>query len=138
MLASEKHLPAEGWKYTVFIIKHNIMAITRGEILLALHSALLGEIYGSIRAIVFEYKPDKKYFKLRYYLDREPTEDDFENAAVTTTEFISTFKFSEFDTIEEECIYTNVPLSKIEALDGAVYLRKEDEFGNLSLDGGYA
>jgi hypothetical protein len=102
------------------------MEIKRKEILLALHSALLGEIYPKIRAIVFKYDYDNRHFTLRYYLESEPDEDDYENIAVVLTVFISNFKFSDFETLSEECVYSKEPLSKLDILDGIVYCRKED------------
>ena len=101
------------------------MAIKREEILLALQSSLLGEIYAEIRLIVFKYNSDNRQFMLRYYLDREPTEEDYENLSVVITEFISNFKYSEFDGVSSECIYSKSPISELETLDGIVYCRKE-------------
>jgi hypothetical protein len=102
-----------------------IMAIKREEILLALQSALLGAIYPSIRAIVFKYDPSSKYFMLRSYLDREPNEDDFERASIVNTEFMASFKFSDFDKVEQECIRYDGDISKLDILDGMIYLRSE-------------
>jgi hypothetical protein len=106
-------------------ININVMKINRTEILLALQSALLGEIYYAIRAIVFKYDAKGKQFALRYYLDREPNEDDFENIGIVATEFIANFKYSDFNEVKEECIYTAQPISQIDIMDGMVYCRKE-------------
>lgn len=99
--------------------------ITVDEILLTLQVSLLGEIYPSIRAIVYKYEPDTKKFLLRYYLDREPNEDDYYNVSCVVTEFIAYFKFTEFEDLIEECVYSDEPYSKLDVLDGCVYLRKE-------------
>lgn len=99
--------------------------ITRAEILLSLQDALIGEIYSNIRAIAFDYNKDSKIFKLRFYLDREPDEDDFESLSNVMGEFLSHFKFSQFDEIKEECIYSSLPLSELDILSGIVYARKE-------------
>ena len=40
--------------------------------------ALIGEVYPSIRAIALQYS-ETNCLLIRYYLDREPTEDDYEN-----------------------------------------------------------
>lgn len=95
------------------------------SIRLALQSALIGEIYPHIRAIVFRYEPKSKAFKLRYYLDREPTTDDFENIDCVMTEFLANFKYSEFDTLQQECIHSLESLSCIDIMDGLVFCRKE-------------
>ncbi|MDT3738234.1 MAG: colicin [Candidatus Kapabacteria bacterium] len=99
--------------------------ITRSEIMLSLQDALIGEIYNNIRAIVFDYNEDNKTFLLRFYLDKEPDEDDFESVSIVMSEFISHFKFSEFNTINEECLYSKLQLSELEPLSGVVYARKE-------------
>ena len=99
--------------------------ITRTEILLALQDALVCEIYCSIREIVFKYDIDKNSFLLRFYLDREVVEEDTENISNVMAEFISHFKYSEFDEILEECIYSSIPQSKLDTLSGVVYARKE-------------
>jgi len=101
------------------------MEIKRGEILLALQSSLLGEIYPTIRAVVFKYNSDYRHFTIRYYLEKEPDEDDYENIGVVVAEFLSNFKFSDFDKVDEECVYSNIPISELDILDGMVYCRKE-------------
>ena len=100
-------------------------AINRLDILLALQSALLGEVYPSIRAVVYKYSSETKQFLLRYYLDREPIDDDYESAGNVVAEFISNFKFSDFDIVKEECVYSNDPISMFDIMDGMVYCRKE-------------
>lgn len=103
------------------------MAINKTSIFLALQSALLGEVYEGIRAIAFKYNPDTKYFKLRYYLNRKPTEDDNNSIGNVMAEFISNFKHTEFDKIDEECIYFQKPISELDPMDGIVFCRKENE-----------
>ena len=62
---------------------------------------------------------------LRYYLDRAPTEEDYESVSVVMTKFISQFRHSAFNTIKEECYYSRLPQSQIDSLDGFVYSRLE-------------
>jgi hypothetical protein len=102
------------------------MTIKNEDIRLALQTSLLGEIYHNIRAIVFYYNPTEKKFLLRYYMDQEPSEEDFENADIVLTEFMSHFAFSEFDVVESECVYTTLPISAIDVMDGLVFCRKEN------------
>lgn len=101
------------------------MEIRKEEILLALQSSLLGEIYEKIRAVVFKYDPTCRHFIIRYYLDTEPDQDDFDSVGVVAAEFLSNFKFSDFDKVDEECIYTNLAISDLDLMDGLVYYRKE-------------
>lgn len=99
--------------------------LNREEILLSLQRALWGEVYPKIRMIVYDYQQKERDFLLRYYLDQEPTEDDYENLGIVIAEFISDFKFSEFNTIKEECVFSNLPIGELETLSGVVYARKE-------------
>ena len=101
------------------------MSVTRNDILLSLQQALLGEIYPSIRMVVFDYNQSLRKFTLRYYLDRESNKDDFESISCVVGEFLSHFKYTEFEEIKEECIYSLALPSEIDILDGMVYLRKE-------------
>lgn len=99
--------------------------ITNEQIRLALQFALFDEVYPEIRMIVFQFDRKKKIFRLRYYLSREPNNDDYDNLGRVMTIFISNFKFSEFDSLKEECIYSLEPISKLETFDGIIYSRKE-------------
>jgi hypothetical protein len=101
------------------------MSIDNENIRLALQTSLLGEIYPNIRMIVFKYTPKNKEFTLRYYIDREPTEDDFENIGNVIAEFISNFKHSEFNKINEECVFSLDPFSKLDTMDGVIFCKKE-------------
>jgi len=109
------------------LIQFNIrlMEIKREEILLALQSSLLGEVYQSVRAVVFKYDPDLKHFILRYYLDKVPDKNDNESIGNVVAEFISNFKYSDFNKVEEECIYSDKSISELDIMDGIVYCRKE-------------
>ena len=101
------------------------MMLTVQEIWSSLQIALLGMIYPKVRAIVFSYSHPRKSFCLRFYFDSEPSEEDFEVVNEVVTEFISNFKFSEFEIINGECEYSSQPLEIIDPLDGFVYARKE-------------
>lgn len=100
--------------------------LTERDIRITMQWALLGEIYPEVRAIAYAYNPDTKSFLLRYYLSREPTSEDYDNVSEVMTEFMSHFKYSEFDELKEECQYSELPASQIDPLDGFVYARKEE------------
>lgn len=102
------------------------MALTNEEIRLALQNALLGEIYSDIRAIAYAYDSKKKYFLIRYYLNRKPNQHDYDSASSVMAEFISNFKFTEFEEVKEECQYCELPPSELDVLDGFIYFRKEE------------
>jgi hypothetical protein len=93
----------------------------RVRLLLSMQRALLGMIYPSVRAIAVGFDQLKK-LKVIYYLDREPVEDDYESISELTTEVIADIDFQE---VEELCIYSQDPISKLDGLNSWVYIRKE-------------
>jgi hypothetical protein len=85
--------------------------------------ALIGEIYPEIRAIALRYDADRNLL-LRYYFDREPTEDDVEAIeCVITNIFAHTSSDEKIMNIEEEAIYSNGKMADLDVLDGLVYTR---------------
>lgn len=86
----------------------------------AFQRALLGMIYPAIRKIVFGVRG--LHLTLRVYLDRLPTEDDFEVARAITTEVLAACGFE--DTFEE-CVFSLEPQASLDPLDGVVYARRE-------------
>jgi hypothetical protein len=94
----------------------------RVRLLLSMQRALLGMIYPSVRAIAVGFDQLKK-LKVIYYLDREPVEDDYESISEVTTEVIADIDFQE---VEELCIYSQDPISKLDGLNSWVYTRREN------------
>ncbi len=93
----------------------------RVRVLLSMQRALWGMIYPSIRAIAVGFEGLEK-LKIIYYLDREPVDDDYENISEVTSEVCADIEFKE---VEELCIYTQEPTSKLDNLTSWVYIRKE-------------
>ena len=88
-------------------------------------SALLGEIYPSIRAIAVGFSPSRA-LTLRAYFDREPTADDHENMSCVLTEiFANTSSNAEITAGTEECVFSEQPIGRLDPLDGFVYARRE-------------
>ena len=94
----------------------------RVKVLLSMQRALWGMIYPSIRGIAVGFDGFQK-LKVTVYLDREPNEDDYENLSEVTGEVIAAIDFKE---VEEKCIFTLEPISKLDNLESWVYLRKEN------------
>ncbi len=87
--------------------------------------AFLGEIYPEIRAIVYKYDSVRKHFILRYYLDREPIEQDFLNAQRVMSKFTSYAGEAHVTSSEVECVYSNEFIGKLDLMDGHLYGRWE-------------
>lgn len=100
------------------------MKIETRAIRSAMQIALLGEIRPNIRAVVFKYDASKKYFMLRYYLDSEPQDADYDSANDVVNEVTSHF-WCDIDEFASECVYSELPLSKLDALDGFAFARFE-------------
>jgi hypothetical protein len=89
--------------------------------------ALLGEIYPNIRAIAISFS-DKKELRIRYYLDREPTEFDYESLGYVMTSVLSNASSNEdIRSIKEECEYSILPLGELDTLDRIVFARREHD-----------
>lgn len=94
-------------------------------LVLSLSRVLLGEIYPNIRAIALKYTIEKKHLVIRYYLDREPTDFDYESIDIVAMELSSGSAGVYFDKCDVECIYSAEPKGKLEPLDGFIYARRE-------------
>ena len=87
--------------------------------------ALLGEIYPEIRAIAAKFTKEKE-LTIRYYLDRKPIENDYENISCVTTSILSnTSSNYEITIINEEILFSNDRIKDLDILDGLIYARKE-------------
>ncbi len=87
--------------------------------------ALLGEIYRDIRAIAIGYDGDKTVL-IRYYLDREPTDFDFNNIEIVAMNFDALGgKNKDIRTINLECIFSKSAMGNLDQLTGFLYSRRE-------------
>tara|TARA_B100001094_G_C17947423_1_gene678759 strand:+ start:154 stop:459 length:306 start_codon:yes stop_codon:yes gene_type:complete len=94
-------------------------------LLLWIQQSLIGEVYPEIRAIVLRYDSDRTLL-LRYYFDRDPTEDDLENIeCVMTNIFAHTSSGDQIKNAEVEAIFSKEKIGNLDCLDGLIYARKE-------------
>lgn len=88
-------------------------------------SALISEIYSEIRAVAVGLSDDGE-LTVRYYLDREPTDFDYENVESVVSEILSnTSSDNEIKSVVEECHFSNKGMSDIDRLGGFVFARRE-------------
>lgn len=87
--------------------------------------ALLGEIYPEIRAIAVKFT-DERELTIRYYLDREPIEDDYESISCVVTNILSnTSSNEEISAVKEEIFFSRDVIRNLNILDGLIYARRE-------------
>ncbi len=88
-------------------------------------SALISEVYPQIRAIAVAYSETKE-LTVRYYLDRSPSDFDYESLSMVVSEVLSnTTSASEISSVTEECVYSYQRMADIDRLDGLVFARRE-------------
>ena len=71
-------------------------------------TALVGEIYPEIVMIGVRWNKNKGEFTLRYYIDREPTEYDYESISVVSANFyahLNEFEDKNIKKYVEQCVY---------------------------------
>ena len=93
----------------------------RREVLISIQRALWGMIYPEIRAISVGYEGTQKLI-INCYLDREPNEGDYENISEVASEVCADINFLK---VEENCIFSLEPITKLDNLKSWVYIRKE-------------
>lgn len=96
------------------------------NIILALQGALLGNVSQHVRIICCDWA-ELNWFKLKFYLDVEPTEIEKELMSIVLTEFesnIQAFSFN-FEKYFEEITFSEEPFEKLEKLRLVVYWRNE-------------
>ncbi len=87
--------------------------------------ALIGEVYPEIRAIALRFDSDRRLL-VRYYLDREPIEDDYEAISLVCTNIDAyTSHKGEFSAFDDEVVYSTALFRDLDPLDGFVYARRE-------------
>lgn len=91
------------------------------HVMLSAQRALLGMIYPAIRAIAIGFQ-DLNKLTLICYLDKEPSEDDYQNLSEIAGYILADINFED---IEEHCIYTVEPMSQLNSLTAIIYMRQE-------------
>lgn len=93
-------------------------------LILCVWRALLGEIYPEVRAIAVSISQDA-CLTIRYYLDREPQDYDWESLEVVATNISSSVSAEKIFRICIECLPSESPIGSLESLDGFIYCRRE-------------
>lgn len=93
-------------------------------LLLMMWRALIGEVYPNVRAIAIALS-DTGNLRIRYYLDRRPTDFDWESIEVVATNFSSQIGTEKIFHTELECVFSESPIGTLDSLGGIVYSRRE-------------
>ena len=95
------------------------------ELLNYMRYAFFGNIPLAVRGVAVGHDSCSKILVLRYYLDREPNEDDFESLEVVATNISSMCPKNIVSDYELECFKDTRPSKDLDPLDGFFYFRKE-------------
>ena len=94
-------------------------------LVLCVWRALIGEIYPAIRAIAISLSDDGGELLIRYYLDRPPTDLDWESLEVVATNISASIGQDKISHVDLDCKFVLGSLGCLECLDGFIYCRRE-------------
>ena len=88
-------------------------------------AALIGEIYPEIRVIAVKFSEAHELL-VRYYLDREPNEDDYDSVDMLISEVLAnTSNATEITYYKGECVFSKEHMRELNQLDEVIYARRE-------------
>ena len=93
------------------------------EIRLSMQRALVCNLSSHVRGICCDWDDNKKWFKIIYYLDIEPNEDERELQSIAMTEFHCDLQ--DFEKFHEECIYSEESFENLDKLRLVILWRNE-------------
>ena len=82
-----------------------------------------GEIGPNMRMIAFGYEP--QYVTFRFYMSRDPDEDDIEAAEIVCVNFESGYS-TKLESLNVEFVVTDEPVGKLDPLDFILFSRREN------------
>lgn len=94
-------------------------------LVLCVWRALIGEIYPAIRAIAISLSDDDGELLIRYYLDRPPTDFDWESLEVVATNISASIGQDKISHVDLDCKFVLGSIGHLECLDGFIYCRRE-------------
>lgn len=95
-------------------------------LVLTVWRALLGELYPCIRAVAVSLSEDR-VLVIRYYLDREPSEFDWESLEVVATNIAASTGRNRVERVELDCKFEPGSIGSLDPLNGFIYCRREYE-----------
>ena len=96
-------------------------------LVLCVWRALIGEIYPTIRAVANSLSDNGK-LRIIYYLDRPPTEFDWESLEVVATNISASIDREKISHVDLDCKFLLGSIGRLDCLDGFIYCRREYDF----------
>jgi hypothetical protein len=93
------------------------------EVIVWALTSLIGEIGPNMRMIALGYEPQNVTF--RFYMSREPNEDDKEAAEIVCVNFESGHP-TRLNSLNVEFVVTDEPFGKLDPLDFVLFCRREN------------
>ncbi|SEI65702.1 hypothetical protein SAMN03159495_1209 [Pseudomonas sp. NFR16] len=93
-------------------------------LVLCVWRALIGEIYPAIRAIALSLAEDRTLL-ICYYLDRPPTDFDWESLEVVATNVSASIGQDKILRIDLECKFESCSIGSLECVGSFVFCRRE-------------
>lgn len=90
---------------------------------LSFQRALIGNISKNVRGICCDWDNHFEWFRVVFYLDILPNEEEKELQSIIMTEFHNDIQ--EFKKFYEDCYYSNKPFGEIDKLRMVIYWRNE-------------
>jgi len=93
------------------------------KIRLSLQRALIRNLSSHVRGICCDWDNDFAWFKLRFYIDIEPNNDERDLQSIILTEFEC--DIPEFENIYEECMFSDLHYDDLDKLRMVIMWRNE-------------
>lgn len=100
------------------------MKILPDWLALCVWRALIGEVYPAIRAIALSLADDRTLL-ICYYLDRPPTDFDWESLEVVATNISAAIGPDRILRIDVKCKFESGSIGSLERFGGFVFCRRE-------------
>jgi hypothetical protein len=99
-------------------------------LVLEIHRCLTSEIYPAIRAIAVSFNTES-HLLMRYYLDREPRDADYESLEIVACQILSANGDVLIKKFDIDCQYLAGSFKNVDGLDSFVYSRRENDLEDV-------
>jgi hypothetical protein len=100
-------------------------------LVLEIRRCLNSEIYPAIRVIAVSFNAELGHLLMRYYLDREPRDADYESLEIVACQFFAANGDILIKKFDIDCQYSTAFFKDIDGLDGFIYSRRENDLEDV-------